>query len=438
MLYAFEDDQVVFVAAATSTEEFKSFMAKMMAMSQEDLEAHHLQSADPVGFTDMLTDQRFSEMKMSPIALYFEQSNKSFLDFHQIKIVTLNNVKDRQTEMLAEDEDDPYAHDCDDNRTIGEIHNLDDDDRWDKRSDAEIENDARMRKLYEEAKKSGDLSGDDSFAPATNKKTEARITDIRTRVNPDGSVEIDHAIGVKGLYDKPKENAAIEEEISTDMAIDVDGDIAIYYKVDIAGIRISKVEEAIGDAFDLDTATAYRNSPDGCWAAFPRQMQAERFSAVLTTVGIKSKIYGVNDAGERLAPEGVEVVDTLRKTETPPRRWNDRAGELETMTDEQKAENLKTIRANEFLFCGKYHGPVRGVVLTITPASYFAENGELWEGGSLDEIKHLLPLDIEEVEPGLYQTKARDWNNVSFDMAKRGFVESMKLQMHLNLNKNVY
>ena len=436
MLYAFEDDQVVFVAAATKTEEFKSFMAKMMAMSQEDLEAHHLQSADPVSFTSMLTDQRFSDMKMSPIALYFTQRNQSFLDYHQIKIVSLNNAKDRLEDMLAEDEADPYAHDSEDNRTIGEIHSLDDGDRWDKRTEEEMAEDAKMRKLYEEAKKNGDLSGDDSFAPATNKKTEARVTDIRTRVNPDGSVDIESAIGVKGLYDKPKEKAE-DEEVSTDMAIDVGGEIAIYYKVDIESQRISKIEEALGDTFDLDTATAYRNSPDGCWAAFPRQAQAARLSALLESVGIASKVYGVNDAGERLAPEGVEVVDTQAEVEQPPRRWNKRAAEIEAMSDEEKAENLKTVRASEFLFCGKYYGPGRGVFLTITPASYFSETGEKWDG-SLEEIKHLLPLDISEVEPGVYHTNSRDWNNVSFDMARRGFIESMRLQMYLNLNRNVY
>lgn len=435
MLYAFEDNDAIYVAAASTTEELKQFMIKMESMSQDDMDEHYLVHADQITFIKMLSDARFSDMRMAPLVLIFSQKNTSFLEHHQIQIVTHTNAIDRQADMLAEDTEDPYSHESDDNRTIGEIHNLDGYDRWDKRSEEEIEQDEQMRKLYEKAKKSGDLSGDDSFAPATNKKSEARITDIRTRVNPDGSIEIDNAIGVKGLYDAPKETT--EEEVSTDMSIDVDGDIAIYYKVDIDGWRISKVEDAVADSFDLDTATAYRNSPDGCWAAFPRQMQAERFAAVLTSAGIKSKVYAVNDEGVRLAPEGVEVVDTKRTVELPPRRWNARSAEIETMTDDEKKENLKSVRANEFLFCGKYHGPARGVIMTITPASYFVENGELWDG-SLEEIKHLLPLDIEEIEPGLYQTKSRDWNNVSFDMAKRGFVESMKLQMHVNLNKNVY
>lgn len=221
--------------------------------------------------------------------------------------------------------------------------------------------------------------------------------------------------------------------------IDPEGPIAIYFRVDLLPTAFLEDERmfvsALRDANCEDKIVARGATPEGWWVAFQREFDAEQFGKAIDDIFVHLtqpwELYGVNDKGERLVPKGAAtVVDPARLKDEEPRPWNDRASELDAMDEEARAANRKGMKGSEFIFCGSYQGVQHGCVINVTPKSWFERHGTLWEG-PLD-IAHLLPQDLKEVAPGLYTTKSRDWNNLSHDMARRGFKENLFLQLHLN------
>jgi hypothetical protein len=294
---------------------------------------------------------------------------------------------------------------------------------------------------------------------------------VRAHRNDDGTIELDDILAVKGLHDDitpdmvlapiTDENkteatlekshsaqvaraqvqadaeaaaraAPIDETDSDNLEIDIEGIVAIYHKVEVTGAKLKDVWPVLeaADVYLNQVAIVQRNDPNGCWFVFLRQLQAEESANILIAANFTVETYAVNDAGERLAPKGIQVVDELREDEQHPRPWNFRSREIGKMKVGEKRENLKTYQPKEFCFVGNYEGAVHGTVMYITPIAYFKEKGKMWEKPL--NISHLLPRDLEEVAPGIYRTKSRDWNNLSFDMAQRGFRENLLLQLHLN------
>ncbi len=45
----------------------------------------------------------------------------------------------------------------------------------------------------------------------------------------------------------------------------------------------------------------------------------------------------------------------------------------------------------------------------------------------------MLPPDLEEIAPGYFRCKNREWVTVSHDLARRGFKESVLLQVAVNV-----
>lgn len=221
--------------------------------------------------------------------------------------------------------------------------------------------------------------------------------------------------------------------------IDPDGPVAIYFRVDLAPTPFIEDEEmfvsALRDAKCEDKIAARGATPDGWWVAFAREFDAEQFckdiDGIFAHLTQPYEMYGVNDKGERLVPKGAAtVIDPARLKGEEPRPWNDRASELDAMDEEARAANRKGMKGEEFIFCGSYQGAQHGCVINVTPKSWFERHGTMWEG-PLD-IAHLLPQDMKEVAPGLYATKSRDWNNLSHDLARRGFKENLFFQLYLN------
>lgn len=149
---------------------------------------------------------------------------------------------------------------------------------------------------------------------------------------------------------------------------------------------------------------------------------------------IDSEIYGINVYGDRIVPkgsQGVTVVDENEEEEIGPRPWNAEASLLPHLSDEEREENEKAIRAKEFVFSGSWNHEKRLTTIYIQPKEYFLQWKDFWNDESLP-IKHLLPDHLKEVEPGVYETKSLNYNDLTFDLCKRGFEESNALRLWLN------
>ena len=493
MRYAFEQRLTTIVAAADSLVEFEEFVKETdSTMVQPD--ALGVKSAEIADMMAMLSEENLQGFKKAPVIVeHLSQSARDkFNERFAIVVLKRNAVLDRQEDMLHAELDDPYAADYADPRPIEEIYDLDREDKWDKRSEEEKQQDLDMKKKLKELQKKGEISGD-SFGPDPNRKRrvfdgegkpttdvdvpkgdQVHITDVRATRNSDGEIEIDDVLAVKGLHttregegtyeerikapQKPTEglghtlatahereherqaeliraqaelDAAKPEYDDENLEIDTKGLVAIYHKVEVANAKLAHIRPALQAAdIDLNMAIVSRNSAAGCWFAWLRQLQAEQSAEVLTKAGFTVETYAVNDAGERLAPKGVTVIDTDEEAEVLPRPWNFRARELRQMKAAERKANDKTIKPDEFIFVGNYEGAVHGTVIYITPKSYFKEHGIMWDKPL--NIGHLLPADISEVTPGVYRSKSRDWNHISFDLNSRGFKENLMLQIALN------
>lgn len=501
MIYAKIEKNSLIVAAATTLSELEVFCASIKNKFSQ------------ASVMEMLSDERFAGFQQPPYIITFENIEEmdAFVSLHEITIVKKNALVDRQSSMLEELETDPYF-DSDDERTIEEIHGLDKDDPWDRRSDEEKVQDEYYKKMGEEAKKRGELTGD-SFGPAKKKKkTGVFITDVNAHTNDDGTVEIDKVIAVKGHYDKdiepPAETETPDEDFEPDMVfhrvtdggisnrdallnalgfsskvvkaeskyvtlalperlvmryavlakinganvriktvdvngkaletvkfspavaeyIDPDGSIAIYQRVDVKSNLVDIV-----DVLEIDSEGFGQNN-DGSWFAFKTQTIAEQFRDQLIEEGFSDiEVYGVNDRGERLLPKGTNasLVDPNATREIGPRPWNGKSSKYFSASEEELKEIRKNIKGDELIYTGSYNRDT-GTTVYITPKSVFVDNGERWKNFLDEHIRHLLPDDLKEIAPGIFRSKSRDYNHISYALAKRGITENLLLQLNIN------
>lgn len=201
MLYGFRDGsaQEGFYLVVSAAESLAAYDALEPRVGE-------LGGRRPAAF-EHLTDDRLRNMLHAYLfEADTEQAITEVVETLQVEILHRNRALDKQRGMMSAEEADPYRSNDDDSRTIEEIYGLDTDDRWDKRTDEQIEQDKAYKQLADEAKKKGELTGD-SFSGGKNrkKKDEVRVTDIRTSINADGSVQIDDVLATKGLYGAPKD-----------------------------------------------------------------------------------------------------------------------------------------------------------------------------------------------------------------------------------------
>jgi hypothetical protein len=505
-IYAKRDGTNLIVAAADSLVEMEELFTRTSGVAG-------LRLNRPTA-ADMMMDERFQSLKAIPGVYEFDArpEQDTFADQYGITVIGPNKLVDRHTDMLEKLEEDPYflpSEDEDDpdrvKRTIGEMHGINKDDPWDKRSDEDKVKDEAYKKKYEAAKKAGKLSGDDSFAPPGS---QARVTDIDTTRNADGTISIDKVLATKGVYEdndrdrreaekrvvgrgapaggkgtpnkkasgrsiedivggvlNPEEGARLQaqadravgaededvisirdlmaqmrepilDENGVDMTISESDDIPMFYKLEFVGAHVADLEAVLDTNEVWGNVHASRDTGDDCWFAFVRHKHGLAFENAATEAGFKiaEHPFGVKPDGDRLVEKsvkGVTVVDTGEKREIGPRPWNARAAELEKMTEEERAEEWKNCKGDEFIFCGTYEGAAMGTIVYITPKSYFEEHGVMFDQPL--NIDHLIERDVKEITPGgIYRTLSRDWNSLSFALSKKGMVENMYLQLYLN------
>lgn len=225
------------------------------------------------------------------------------------------------------------------------------------------------------------------------------------------------------------------------IAIANDGFVSVYFKVEVVGAKLADVIPVLeAEDFPMKSACEQRDHKAGCWLAFVRERSASEAVEILTgqkdesfvakPAGSSASLYGVNEMGERLAPEEIEIVDTGKVDETPIRPWNYRKVNWDDLTDEEKAENRKEWSGKEFILVCEYDRNT-GCKVFIQPKSYFYDNKALYPE-ELD-LSHLLPADLKSVGDNWYETKSRDDNKLMFELCvQRKFIDDWMLRLYLN------
>lgn len=472
MLYARQDDTTLIVSAADTFEAFEAFSSRTLIDGQ---------GTQPDAI-EMMMDDRFSGFRFPPLLIEFASPEdlSSFATQNGITLVKPNRLRYLHDAMVDAVAPDPLTSDT---RTIAEIYGIDEVDPWDERTDEEIERDKKVQEAIETAKKEGKLTGD-SFKGT-------KVTDVKTRVKEDGSIEIASAIAHKGgkkalepekhyrLENVPvpvldrlcaflgvvsREGELIEAKADINRLVSslekhghaykvttidpqtgteepfvhdeeagkaiLTGGMSVYHRIDLVGIDLEEAKARLAShALTLEkVAIARGETKDGCWMASISPRLAERMLPAFE--GVPSALYGVNPDGLRILAEdaGATLVDGEK--ETPPRPWNDKAPEFDAMSADERAECLKGVEGSEFCFAGHYNGPQHGTIIYIQPKEFFNTKTELWKESL--PIAKLLPSDIVEIEPCVYHTKSRNYEQVINDLSRRGFDENLFLRLFIN------
>lgn len=202
----------------------------------------------------------------------------------------------------------------------------------------------------------------------------------------------------------------------------------LFYRLDVKGIEIVDAIKAfmIHDSwFDMEAAFLGWGEIDGTlWFANTIERLAEKHRDILLTAfpNIETEIYAANTFGERLVPKGVKVIGPNDVEEIGPRPWNDDASTLTTKPE---------VKPNEFIFAGQDRD--QGVLIFITPKSYFAEHEAPWEGDLAPYVDDLLPGFLTRVQPNVYSTLVCDYEHMLQILSRIGFQESLLFKAWLNV-----
>ena len=129
-LYGYKKSPTItVVGAALSKDEFSKFY---------DGASEHFVEKEMSDIMMHLTDPEFEPFR-AEVAIFThttEEQAQQFIDQYEILIGTRQRAIDRNSDMVDYDAPDPYLDDSD-NRTIEEIHGLDKEDKFDRRTDEE-------------------------------------------------------------------------------------------------------------------------------------------------------------------------------------------------------------------------------------------------------------------------------------------------------------
>lgn len=463
MIYGMDlDDGRLMVAAADSLPEFEVLVTSAIF---ED-------ATRPTAF-EMLADPIYARFRVPPIVFRFETEAEraAFGDKIALTRLGINRLADRHDGMLAEMDEARDLSAIPDGTTIGALYGLDQEDRWDKRDEVTKEQEKELKRLYDEAKKSGKMS-DESFGGGDRRaKVHIRKEAIEAleakAPGPDygamSNDEIAQAMIDAGLSSKEEMGGVTDSSLVVDeigVSMDADGKIVIgdirafkdtedaladrddlnisdnlspnlYYKVEIGGKSLNEVEAALAGHpahVALGQVVAKRDASFGCWYAFTREVYAAALRDAASLQGWEADSYGARRDGSRIAPKGVDVVDTEAEAKIGPRPWNDRAREIDAMSDEERGKNASEVTGGEFLYTGRTTQD-GGTVFHVVPADWFARTKGLYPRSLA--IPTLLPSDAVELEPGTYFVKTRDYGKVSYDLGRKGMIESFWLAMYV-------
>lgn len=229
MLYGYRetvDNRVATLVVAGDTKnEFRNFLE--VASGQVAMGFKHGDDT-PSNFEEMytslflqhMTEELYKGYKM-PVHVFYHTSDEQrelFITEFQIREVKSAQGRDRQTDMAfaeqqairnaekdalrtAEEKGEEISNNA--TKTIEELYGLDKEDKWDRRSEAEKQEDAEMRQKIKELQKEGKMSGDSFTGGKHDKKAKpedtgnVHVTDIVGETQSDGSFDINNIRAIK-------------------------------------------------------------------------------------------------------------------------------------------------------------------------------------------------------------------------------------------------
>lgn len=470
-LFATRHSDLILVVAAETSATFNAFADAIYPDGNFTVERADI--------LDMLGDERFNGFTIAPVKI------EGDLD-HAVQTLSLT-ITDHpmavefQEAMLEYDRLADKAARAIERRTLAEVHGLVDHDPWDKSTEEQKEANRKEDERMRQVRASGGLTGD-SFAAKVGDKltitsgainhdqngdvTGVDLSAVKNTIHPYEITTEGAPMDWQSLWDELKtpesrisltgDNRAvvmlhdfqvheIKEELTrlgiahtitkqetvtilddTSRVTIPNATQAIYYEVRIPGDTVVE--------YDPTKVAVATHIEDELCVVFFIEIHAREFA---TRAGLDSDPVAINANGESIianASAGVRVIDTNEYHEIGPRPWNDRAGEIDLMTDEEKAEWRKTVRAEEYLIAVDHSDRYRTIVY-ITPESHFRETNTIWEG---ELILDMIPDErnagaqiLTPISPGVYKG-GLEAQLQKDNMCRWGFVESLLFRIHLN------
>jgi hypothetical protein len=178
-----DDRPATIVAAADTVEKFTEWCDTVV---DQDPETRNFEEVYTSAFLDHLTKPAYKGFK-HPVRVFYhtdEAQRDAFIAEWQITELKSQPARDRHLDMLhqakveRQEAENPELK----NQTIEERLGLDKNDPWDRRSEAEIEQDREMKEKMKKAAKAGDMSGD-SFGGADEQRKSRPVADPISRTD---------------------------------------------------------------------------------------------------------------------------------------------------------------------------------------------------------------------------------------------------------------
>ena len=241
------------------------------------------------------------------------------------------------------------------------------------------------------------------------------------------------------------DDAVVLDENGDNIAIARDSLVELYYKVLVRDWKLDEVRPLLEkDGIDFDKYVAKaRDSVRGCWMACVLERFADRITKVLEEAGMVCERSKVDASGAQSSEDNlVELMQGLL-TKNPVgmdrliRPWNDRA-QWDALTDEQKEENRKTWKGEEFYMCST---PFRDgkCLVAVVPRAWFDKHETTFDEPF--DISHLFP-DTLMMKPYERNGAVIPWRfttTLQIGAVNRAlcnglnFTENLIFQTHLNM-----
>lgn len=479
MLYAVQNEETIIVTAASTLIEFEEFKTR-----QHQEEGITFEIAD---ILEMMTNPSLKGYRAAPLIITCPDRDaaNTFIRDNMIQVQPYRDSLEMHENMLEHARLEEELGKPTDRRTLAEIHGLEENDPWaenlsEQSKEALRKQDEHMKKVRESGGLTGDSFGgnlgeginvhsgsvtvdDEGNVTGANilatkstltayELTVSEETDLDVMFNtlriPENRIEEkEGARAVIRLHDfQIKQIATVFEshrinytltrvvEAGEEKQSLVEGydELYLFFSVQVSNAVLTQMIPIIDDAgIDTNTILAMHDFDDACWFICANEAHAQNIGDALDAAGHPNSIVAVNRQGKAILGEGANarVVDTNEHVVTDPRPWNDRASEIDQMSDEDREALFKGIKASEFIFVIRSHPKYRTLV-EITPETYFREHGVMWSGDM--PFERLVPKDfLTHVEGNTYAI-GFDVDIAKANMCRYGFIESLLLQIHIN------
>lgn len=216
------------------------------------------------------------------------------------------------------------------------------------------------------------------------------------------------------------------------------GIFSMFFRVDFTDISIETVVETLLEKHGVnpDTLIQRGETADGAYIVCTVMRMAEQNAEWVKAShpGVTYRAYAIARDGERMAPDGIAVIDTNADAEYGPRPWDEDPSAWNALTDEEKIAEIKASKAEEFFYTGNY-APRQGTLVVFTPRFYFEREKEPWDGDLSEWLDPKLKgMEKEPNNLNGYRDKTLTYDFVTSRLGKVGFRESLMFRLWITTN----